>query len=67
MEATQSLELGVNAAAAPVATAPGTATSHGYWLVGSDGGIFTFGSAEFYGSTGESQAPAPGGGHRAHG
>ena len=26
--------------------------SHGYWLVGSDGGIFTFGSAQFYGSTG---------------
>jgi hypothetical protein len=25
---------------------------HGYWLVGSDGGIFTFGSAPFYGSTG---------------
>ena len=24
----------------------------GYWLVGSDGGIFTFGSAQFYGSTG---------------
>jgi hypothetical protein len=26
--------------------------SPGYWLVGSDGGIFTFGSAQFYGSTG---------------
>jgi hypothetical protein len=26
--------------------------SHGYWLVGSDGGIFSFGSAQFYGSTG---------------
>lgn len=25
---------------------------HGYWLVGSDGGIFNFGSAQFYGSTG---------------
>jgi hypothetical protein len=25
---------------------------HGYWLVGSDGGIFTFGGAQFYGSTG---------------
>jgi hypothetical protein len=24
----------------------------GYWLVGSDGGIFTFGAAKFYGSTG---------------
>ena len=27
-------------------------SSHGYWLVGSDGGIFTFGSAGFYGSMG---------------
>ncbi len=25
---------------------------HGYWLVGSDGGIFSFGSAGFYGSMG---------------
>jgi hypothetical protein len=35
----------------PVSTSP-TTTSHGYWLVGSDGGIFTFGAAHFYGSTG---------------
>jgi hypothetical protein len=42
------------------ATSSGSATlqvsqapaAHGYWLVGSDGGIFTFGSAPFYGSTG---------------
>ena len=33
-------------------TSPTTTTGHGYWLVGSDGGIFTFGSAQFYGSTG---------------
>lgn len=26
--------------------------SHGYWLVGRDGGIFSFGAAQFYGSTG---------------
>jgi hypothetical protein len=25
---------------------------HGYWLVGSDGGIFTFGNSQFWGSTG---------------
>jgi hypothetical protein len=25
---------------------------HGYWLVGGDGGIFTFGAARFFGSTG---------------
>lgn len=29
-----------------------TPAQHGYWLVGSDGGIFTFGAAQFYGSTG---------------
>jgi YVTN family beta-propeller protein len=26
--------------------------AHGYWLVGADGGIFTFGAARFHGSTG---------------
>ncbi len=31
---------------------PPPPATHGYWLVGSDGGIFTFGSASFYGSTG---------------
>ena len=28
-----------------------TADGHGYWLVASDGGIFTFGDAGFFGST----------------
>ena len=36
---------------APPAPNP-PAQTFGYWLVGSDGGIFTFGSAQFYGSTG---------------
>ncbi len=27
-------------------------TEGGYWLVASDGGIFAFGDAPFYGSTG---------------
>jgi hypothetical protein len=31
---------------------PPASSQHGYWLVGSDGGIFTFGAAQFYGSTG---------------
>jgi len=35
----------------PPSTNP-SSTSHGYWLVGSDGGIFSFGSAQFYGSMG---------------
>ena len=29
-----------------------TPDGRGYWLVASDGGIFTFGDAGFYGSTG---------------
>jgi hypothetical protein len=37
----------------------GTALSHGYWLVGSDGGIFTFGSAQFYGSAGSLRLQRP--------
>ncbi len=36
-----------------------SSTSHGYWLVGSDGGIFTFGSAQFYGSTGNLRLQRP--------
>ena len=35
------------------------ATPHGYWLVGSDGGIFTFGSSQFYGSTGNLKLQRP--------
>ena len=31
----------------------------GYWLVGSDGGIFTFGSAQFYGSMGSVRLNRP--------
>ena len=38
------------ASARPSATAH--TQSNGYWLVGSDGGIFNYGSAGFYGSTG---------------
>jgi hypothetical protein len=53
--ATQVLTITVNAPAAspPSPSPPPPATpEHGYWLVGSDGGIFTFGSAQFHGSTG---------------
>ena len=40
--------------------APPTPTpSHGYWLVGSDGGIFSFGQAQFYGSTGSLHLQRP--------
>ena len=43
------------AAPSPCAKAPpsaGTVRKLGYWLVASDGGIFAFGDAGFYGSTG---------------
>jgi hypothetical protein len=37
----------------------GGPTPHGYWLVAGDGGIFTFGSAHFYGSTGNLRLQRP--------
>jgi hypothetical protein len=33
--------------------------NHGYWLVGSDGGIFSFGAAVFHGSTGSNKLNRP--------
>jgi hypothetical protein len=36
-----------------------TPTGNGYWLVASDGGIFTFGDARFHGSTGALHLAAP--------
>jgi N-acetylmuramoyl-L-alanine amidase len=36
----------------PVVGMAATPTGNGYWLVAADGGIFTFGGARFYGSTG---------------
>jgi len=38
---------------------PPPTPSHGYWLVGSDGGIFSFGSAAFHGSTGSLHLQRP--------
>jgi DNA-binding beta-propeller fold protein YncE len=51
-------------AAAPPPTPPATPATpppptYGYWLVGSDGGIFTFGSAQFHGSTGNLRLQRP--------
>ena len=43
----------------PVVTSPTSTNQHGYWLVGSDGGIFTFGDAQFYGSTGALKLQRP--------
>ncbi len=36
----------------PVTSSSYRIAPEGYWLVGSDGGVFTFGDANFYGSTG---------------
>jgi ribosomal protein L24E len=43
----------------PIVGMSPTATGLGYWLVASDGGIFTFGDARFYGSTGAKTLRAP--------
>ena len=43
-------------AAGPSST---STTGQGYWLVGSDGGVFNFGDANFYGSTGALRLAAP--------
>ena len=39
--------------------------AHGYWLVGSDGGIFSFGAAAFHGSMGGTPLQRPRGRHHA--
>jgi hypothetical protein len=46
------------AAGSPVSF-PVQEASHGYWLVGSDGGIFSFGSAAFHGSMGGTALQRP--------
>jgi hypothetical protein len=43
----------------PPSPPPPAAPSHGYWLVGSDGGIFAFGDAAFHGSTGNLHLQRP--------
>ncbi len=63
--ATQIFTLTVNAPPAPPTAPPPSGSpaippaQHGYWLVGSDGGIFSFGSAQFYGSTGSLHLQRP--------
>ncbi len=51
--------LGVFASTHPIVGIVTTPTGHGYWLVASDGGVFTFGDAKFYGSTGGRALDAP--------
>ena len=45
--------------AAPVVAMAATPDGRGYWLVGSDGGVFAFGDAGFYGSTGNTRLAKP--------
>jgi beta-glucanase (GH16 family) len=46
----------LNAPIVGVAALPG---GNGYWLLGSDGGVFSYGDAHFYGSTGSIHLNAP--------
>ena len=58
--ATQVFTLTINAPSAPPPPPPPPPPpSHGYWLVGSDGGIFNFGSSQFHGSTGSLHLQRP--------
>jgi lysophospholipase L1-like esterase len=43
----------------PIVGMSATPSGHGYWLVASDGGIFSFGDARFYGSTGAFRLSRP--------
>src|SRR5712692_5532873 len=49
----------LNAVAATGRAAASPATSHGYWFVAADGGIFSFGDAAFHGSTGNIKLNKP--------
>ena len=44
---------------ATVPTAKAAITTTGYWLVGTDGGIFSYGGAKFFGSTGNIKLNQP--------
>ncbi len=44
---------------APIVGLTPTADGEGYWLLGADGGVFSFSDAQFYGSTGSLQLDAP--------
>lgn len=44
---------------APIVGIAETPDGKGYWLTAADGGVFTFGDAQFYGSTGDLHLNAP--------
>jgi cell wall-associated NlpC family hydrolase len=43
----------------PIVTMVPTKDHHGYWLVASDGGVFSYGDSQFYGSTGNLRLNRP--------
>src|SRR5205807_144665 len=45
--------------AAPIVGIASTPSGHGYWLVARDGGVFAFGDAAFFGSTGNKTLNKP--------
>jgi hypothetical protein len=51
--------LSITPPARPIAGAAVTPGGNGYWLVGTDGGVFSFGDAGFYGSTGAMRLNSP--------
>ncbi len=53
------LTVATNQDSTPATSSPYRIAPEGYWLVGTDGGIFTFGSAQFYGSTGNLRLNRP--------
>jgi hypothetical protein len=44
---------------APIAYGVADGTGHGYWLFGSDGGVFAFGDAAYEGSLGGTHLNQP--------
>src|SRR5664280_1722395 len=44
---------------APIVGVTSTPDGGGYWLVGSDGGVFTFGDARFHGSAANQRLAGP--------
>ena len=43
----------------PIVASIATPTGHGYYMVGSDGGVFSFGDARFHGSMGGAHLNRP--------
>ncbi|MEM9035045.1 MAG: hypothetical protein AAGA99_05225 [Actinomycetota bacterium] len=43
----------------PIVDSVATPSGNGYWMVGSDGGVFTFGDAQFFGSMGSTPLNQP--------